>query len=157
LTDNGWGDRLRAMATKTKRSTKRETHNKASKKGEMSRAALRARLEAKRLDMLALFRALDRLGLMQDLPLELRDLFELDADLAEALHVLDQSSKRFDMGAMRRDTMASLRSIPLALNALLALLDLPTRKQLACCYEGVRAGLVLSDAYLQIPGRDPNV
>jgi hypothetical protein len=122
----------------------------------MSRASLRGLLEAQRLELLALFRALDRLGLMQSLPPELRDVFELDADFAEALWVLDQSSKRFDMAAMRRDTMASLRGIPAAVNAVLALLDTSTQNDLLACSKSVRAGLVLSDAYLQIPGRDLN-
>jgi hypothetical protein len=145
------------MATKTKRRAKRKVPSKTPQGAATSRATLRAQLVQRRLDMLALFRSLDRLGLMQDLPLELRDLFELDADFAEALHVLDQPSKRFDMVAMRRDTMASLASVPVALNALLALLDGPARLQLLACFEQVRAGLVLSDAYLQIPGRDPTV
>lgn len=122
----------------------------------MSRASLRGLLEAQRLELLAFFRALDRLGLMQSLPPELRDVFELDADLAEALWVLDQSSKRFDMAAMRRDTMASLRTIPAALNAVLALLEPSTQNELLARSKAVRDGLVLSDAYLQIPGRDPN-
>jgi len=55
-------------------------------------ADLRARLETSRLDLLALFRALDRLGLaLAEIPQRLiRQLFELDADCAEALWALDQ-------------------------------------------------------------------
>jgi hypothetical protein len=50
-------------------------------------ADLRARLEAARLDLLALFRALDRMDLAPaEIPQRLiRQLFELDADFAEAL------------------------------------------------------------------------
>jgi hypothetical protein len=48
---------------------------------------LRARLETARLDLLALFRALDRINLTpQQIPQRLlRQLFELDADYVEAL------------------------------------------------------------------------
>ena len=53
-------------------------------------ADLRARLEAARLDLLALFRALDRIDLTPyEIPQRLiRQLFELDADYAEALLLL---------------------------------------------------------------------
>src|SRR5580658_6903285 len=55
-------------------------------------ADLRARLEAARLDLLALFRALDRMDLTpSEIPQRLiRQLFELDADYVEALWGLDQ-------------------------------------------------------------------
>ena len=48
---------------------------------------LRSRLEAARLDLLALFRALDQMELSPaEIPLRLmRQLFEMDADYAEAL------------------------------------------------------------------------
>ena len=65
---------------------------------------LRQKLEIRRLDLLGLFRALDRLHLAQGLPPELRELFELDADFAEALWVLEQSAGRFDLDAMSADT-----------------------------------------------------
>jgi hypothetical protein len=50
-------------------------------------ADLRARLETARLDLLALFRALDRMNLTpEQIPQRLlRQLFELDADYVEAL------------------------------------------------------------------------
>ena len=53
---------------------------------------LRARLERARLDLLALFRALDRMDLTPaEIPQRLiRQLFELDADYVEALWALDQ-------------------------------------------------------------------
>ena len=53
---------------------------------------LRARLEVARLDLLALFRALDRMDLSpEEIPQRLlRQLFEMDADYAEALWALDQ-------------------------------------------------------------------
>ncbi|HMC60285.1 MAG TPA: hypothetical protein VKJ01_13930, partial [Candidatus Solibacter sp.] len=51
---------------------------------------LRPRLETARLDLLALFRALDRMDLSPaEIPQQLlRQLFELDADYAEALWAL---------------------------------------------------------------------
>lgn len=57
---------------------------------------LRRRLEAARLELLALFRALDRMNLTpKEIPQHLiRQLFELDADYAEALWALDQSTAR---------------------------------------------------------------
>jgi hypothetical protein len=75
-------------------------------------ADLRSRLEAARLDLLALFRALDR---MDPTPAEIpqrpiRQLFELDADYAEALWGLDQPPGKFSLPAMLRDTLAALET-----------------------------------------------
>lgn len=72
---------------------------------------LETELEAARLDMLALFRALDQLDLTADeIPQRLlHELFELDADFAEALHVLDFPTRGLDVRAMIADTRASLR------------------------------------------------
>src|SRR5512138_2418872 len=69
---------------------------------------LRPKLEAARLELRALYRALDRMLLAQDLPVGLRRLHELDADFAEALWVLDQPRGRFNLSAMIDDTLASL-------------------------------------------------
>src|SRR4029077_3676052 len=79
-------------------------------------ADLRTRLEAARLDLLGLFRALDRMDLT---PLEipqrlLQQLFELDADYVEALWALDQPKGSFDLRAMLRDTLAALEQLPQA-------------------------------------------
>jgi hypothetical protein len=116
---------------------------------------LRAVLETSRLSLRALFRTLDRLHLAQDLPPELRALFALDADLAEALWALDQPARRLDVAAMTRDTIASLGSIPEALTGFFALLNAAEQTALARAVRGVRATLAPTDAYLQIPGRDP--
>ena len=86
---------------------------------------------------------------------ELRTLFHLDADVAEALWALDQPITRFDVMAMTRDTVASLATIPEALTAFLDLLNPSAQAQLAAAVKAVRASLAPSDAYLQIPGRDP--
>ena len=75
---------------------------------------LRARLEVARLDLLALFRALDRMDLSPaEIPQRLlRQLFELDADFAEALWALDQPEGNLDRRAMLRDTLAALVQLP---------------------------------------------
>src|ERR1700730_2286675 len=77
-------------------------------------SVLRPRLEAARLDLLALFRALDRMDLSPaEIPQRLiRQLFELDADYAEALWALDQPPGTLDIRAMLRDTLAALEQIP---------------------------------------------
>jgi hypothetical protein len=71
-----------------------------------SREELRIRCETARLDLRALYRSLDRHHLLLDVPWEVRALHELDADVAEALWVLDQPNGRFDLKAMERDTLA---------------------------------------------------
>ena len=77
-------------------------------------ADFRTRLEAARVDLLALFRALDRMDLTpSEIPQRLiRQLFELDADYAEALWALDQSSGTLDFKTMLRDTLAALEQLP---------------------------------------------
>jgi hypothetical protein len=62
-------------------------------------ADLRARQETARLDLLALFRALGQMDLLPaEIPQRpLRQLFELDADYAEALWVLDQPPASLDL------------------------------------------------------------
>src|ERR1017187_4304096 len=77
-------------------------------------ADLRARLEVARLDLLALFRALDHRDLSPDeIPQGLlRQLFERDADYAEALWALDQAEGSLDRRAMLRDTLTALEQLP---------------------------------------------
>ena len=118
-------------------------------------ADFRAQLEAARLDLRALFRALDQLQLTQDVPDELSHLFELDADFAEALWVLDQPPGRFDLAAMAADTVASLAEMPEARAELEGLLARRKRTQLGAQVSAVRATLLPEDAYLDVPGRDP--
>ncbi len=119
-------------------------------------AALRPRLEQARLDLLALFRALDQLHLSQELPDELHELFELDADFAEALCVLDQPKRPLDWSAMKRDTLASLEETDSARKHFLDSLPPKTRNKLEARTHLVRSGLKPEDAYLLIPGRDPH-
>lgn len=121
-------------------------------------ADLRERLEKARLDQLALFRALDHLDLTpQEIPqAELRELFELDADFAEALWALDQPPGSLDFGAMVRDTLDSLERLPDAREEFLELLAPRAHKPLARLESEVRAELNPQEAYNQVPGRDPS-
>src|ERR1700731_2467498 len=79
-------------------------------------ADLRTRLETARLDLLALFRALDRMNLTpQQIPQRLiRQLFELDADYVEALWGLDQPPGKPEGPLMLRDPRAALDQPPAA-------------------------------------------
>ena len=120
-----------------------------------ARSSLRSHLEAARLELRALYRALDRLSLAQHLPPQLRRLQEFDADFAEALWVLDQPPGRFDLAAMTRDTLASLNKLSRAREALLGLFDDSTRARIEGQVEATRGTLSPEDAYLEIRGRDP--
>jgi hypothetical protein len=118
---------------------------------------LRARLEAARLDLLALFRALDSLLLAQHKPPDLRAIFELDADLAEALAVLDHQPQGYNLALMVRDTLASLDEIPVALRRFIATIPAADRDRLAIRIKVVRATLDPGEAYNQIPRSDPHL
>ena len=122
---------------------------------EMVPPGLRHELEAARLGLLALFRALDWVGLAQGRPPKLLELFELDADLAEALWVVDQPVGKFDLTAMTYDTVGSLEAIAGATRSLFEQFSESARAELGSCVATVRRSLLVSDAYLQIPGRDP--
>ena len=115
----------------------------------------RGRLEAARLDLRALFRAADQLGIAHDLPDEVTHLFELDADFAEALHVMDLAPGGIDVRAMLRDTEASLARIAASRAEFLDSLAGPARERLEARVPAVRATLLPQDAYIDIPGRDP--
>ncbi|MGH7228569.1 MAG: hypothetical protein ACREIH_05070 [Nitrospiraceae bacterium] len=118
---------------------------------------LRARLEAARLDLLALFRALDRLDLAaSEIPQRLiRQLFELDADYAEALWALDQPPENLDLPAMLRDTLAALEQLPAASARFRKNLPRRAHPALAQLEVTVRHGLLPAEAYSMVPGRDP--
>jgi hypothetical protein len=93
--------------------------------------------------------------LAQELPAGLRRLQELDADFAEALWVLDQPRGRFNLTAMANDTLASLSRLAPARAAFLATFDDATRAALEDRAQATRTVLSPTDAYLEIPGRDP--
>lgn len=119
-------------------------------------ADLRPRLEAARLDLLALFRALDRMDLSpNEIPQRLiRQLFELDADYVEALWALDQPPGSLDAKAMLRDTLAALEQLPEMVAHFRK--NLPTRAhpKLGTLEAAIRKSLNPSEAYNMVPGRD---
>jgi len=116
---------------------------------------LRGMLEETRRHLLALFRTLDLLHIAQDLPAELRTLFELDATLAEALWVLDQPLGGFDVAAMTRDSTSAVDAVIERYPEFLHTLPMEDRKRLAQTVPKVLKALSPEDAYNQIPGRDP--
>jgi len=120
-------------------------------------ADLRARLEAARLDLLALFRALDRMDLTPaEIPQRLiRQLLELDADYAEALWALDQPTGTLDLRLMLRDTLAALEQLPEASTRLRKNLPRRAHPVLAQLEVTVRQTLLPAQAYTMVPGRDP--
>lgn len=118
---------------------------------------LRARLEASRLDLLTLFRALDQMDLT---PLEvpqrlLQQLFELDADYAEALWALDQPQGTFDLRAMLRDTLAALDQLPNATSRFRKHLPKRAHPVLLKLEPVIRESLNPNEAYNMVPGREP--
>ncbi len=119
---------------------------------------LRARLEAARLDLLALFRALDRMDLAAaEIPQRLiHQLFELDADYVEALWALDQPPGGLDLRAMLRDTLAALEQLPDALVRFRKTLPQRAHSTLPVLELSVRKTLDPLEAYNMVPGRDPH-
>jgi hypothetical protein len=120
-------------------------------------ADLRARLEAARLDLLALFRALDRMDLTpSEIPQRLiRQLFELDADYAEALWALDQPPGKLDLKLMLGDTLASLEQLPELSVRFRNKLPRRAHPVLAHLEVTLRQSLLPAEAYNMVPGRDP--
>jgi len=118
-------------------------------------ADLRLRLETARLDLLALFRALDQMDLT---PLEIpqsliRQLFELDADYAEALLVLDRPPRGLNVKAMLRDTLAALEQMPEAVKRFRKNLPPRSHPKLEGLESTIRHKLNPKEAYNMIPGR----
>jgi hypothetical protein len=116
---------------------------------------LRSRLEEARLDTQALVYALDQLGLRDPLP-HINTLFELDADCAEALWALDQPTASLDFKAMVRDTLASLAKLPQARQAVRSRLPPPAAAAAAQLEKTIRVSLDPTEAYNDVPGRDPS-
>jgi hypothetical protein len=119
---------------------------------------LRARLEAARLDLLALFRAVDRMDLSAaEIPQRLiHQLFELDADYVEALWALDQPPGCLDLRAMLRDTLAALEQLPDALVRFRKTLPQRAHSTLPVLELSVRKTLDPLEAYNMVPGKDPH-
>ena len=122
-------------------------------------ADFRTRLEEARLDLLALFRALDRMDLTpSEIPQRLlRQLFELDADYAEALWALDQPSGSLDLKTMLRDSLAALEQLPAASARFRKNLPRRAHPALAQLEATVRHTLLQAEAYTMVPGRDPQI
>jgi hypothetical protein len=120
-------------------------------------ADLRARLETARLDLLALFRALDHMNLTpQQIPQRLiRQLFELDADYVEALWGLDQPTGKLNLHAMLRDTLAALDQLPTACSRFRQSLPVQAHATLSRLELTIRRSLNPAEAYNMVPGRDP--
>ena len=118
---------------------------------------LRAHLEQARLDLLALFRALDRMDLSPiEIPQRLMgQLFELDADYVEALWALDQPPASLDVHAMLRDTLAALDQLPEACAQFRTHLPRRAHPILAQLEIVVRSSLDPAEAYSMVPGRSP--
>ena len=116
---------------------------------------LRSRLEVARLDTLALLRALDRALIpLSQLPhAELRQLYALDADCAEALWALDQPAGALDVAAMVRDTLVSLHHLSAARDIVRTRVPAPPR--VAALESSIRADLDPREAYNDIPGHSP--
>jgi hypothetical protein len=78
----------------------------------------------------------------------MHQLFALDADFAEALHVMDVSPRDISVGAMLRDTEASLARIATARADFLAILEAPDRARLGARVPAVRATLLPEDVLM---------
>jgi hypothetical protein len=120
-------------------------------------ADLRARLERARLETLALLRALDQGRLApRDLPhAALAHLATLDADCAEALWALDQPLGALDVDAMMRETLTSLDALVDARAEVRAQLPVEARARVERLEPVIRATLDPTEAYNDVPGRDP--
>jgi len=119
-------------------------------------ADLRSRLEAARLDLLVLFRALDQMDLTPvEIPQSLiRQLFELDADYGEALWALDQPATSLNLRAMLRDTLAALEQLPEAVARFRKNLPRRAHPRLETLEATVRKNLNPKEAYSMVPGRE---
>ena len=119
-------------------------------------ADLRSRLETARLDLLALFRALDQMDLTPvEIPQRLiRQLFQLDADYVEALWALDQPAASFNLKAMLRHTLAALEQLPEAAGRFRKNLPPRAHPRLEALEAAVRKNLNPKEAYNMVPGRD---
>ena len=119
---------------------------------------LRSRLEEERLDTLALLRALDQAFVSPaHLPQpHTQQLFELDADCAEALWALGQPPGSLDIRTMVRDTLASLHELPDARENVRTRLPPAATPRVLILEKAIRASLHPGEAYDDVPGRYPH-
>ena len=85
----------------------------------------------------------------------LRQLFERDADYAEALWALDQVEGSLDRRAMLRDTLTALDQLPSACAQFRKQLPARAHPTLEQLEGSVRKALNPKEAYNMVPGRDP--
>ena len=106
---------------------------------------------------LALFRALDRMDLSPaEIPQRLlRQLFELDADCAEALWALDQPPETLDRHAMLGQILAALELLPEVCASFRTKLPPRVHPALSQLESTLRHELDPTQAYSMVPGRDP--
>jgi len=109
-----------------------------------------------RLESLALFRALDRVGLQPaEIPQPLlRTLFELDADCGEALLCLDRPPKGFNGAAMLKEITDTLKKLPETRQILREQLPSRVRAKLKSFEEIIGIAQDPQEAYNGVPGRD---
>ena len=86
----------------------------------------------------------------------LRQLFELDADLAEALWALDQPEGSLDRRAMLRDTLAALDQLPPKCAQFRGKLPVRAHPTLEPLEGSIRKALNPKEAYNMVPGRGPD-
>ena len=85
----------------------------------------------------------------------LRQLFELDADYAEALWGLDQPPGKLNVPTMLRDTQAALDQLPAACSRFRKTLPLQAHAPLSRLELTIRSKLNPAEVYNMVPGRDP--
>ncbi len=82
----------------------------------------------------------------------IRQLFELDADFAEALWALDQQTRTLALRAMLRDTLAALDQLPETCARFRKNLPPGAHPRLAELEISIRNGLDPAEAYNMVPG-----
>jgi len=85
----------------------------------------------------------------------LHELFELDADCAEALWALDQPPGSLDIPAILRDVEAALEEVTEARSRFRTNLASRAHPTLETLEASIRQSLDPLEAYSQVPGRDP--
>ena len=87
---------------------------------------------------------------------EIHQLFELDADCAEALWALEQPPRSLDFKAMVRDTLASLDKLPKAREQVRTRLPATATPRVLKLEKPIRASLHPAEAYNDVPARSPH-
>ena len=96
-----------------------------------------------------------KLGNIQPALTLLRQLFERDADYAEALWALDRVEGSLDRRSMLRDTLKALDQLPSASAKFRKQLPARAHPTLEDLEASIRPALNPKEAYSMVPGRDP--